>query len=487
MAEKKQTRKVEPKILKGFRDYPPEEEIARQKLIEKTRTVYERHGFLPLQTPALEFAETLLGGDYTSDNLKELFGFHGPDEVDMALRYEFTVSLARYIACNPELVLPFRRYQYGPVWRVDKPGPGRYREFMQCDFDIVGTSSMLADAEIIAVMVEVLDYLGIKNFVVRYSNRKLINGLISYAGIASEKAMDVFRVIDKLEKQGKDAVLMELGPGRTDKSGDKIPGLNLADKQISLLNDFLEIAQDPKSDKLTAAEKLLGNIEISKQGIDELYQIKEYLKQMSTPDEKSKIDITIVRGLGYYTGPVYETTLLNLPEYGSVFSGGRYDNLIERFSNKSLPATGTSFGVDRMLAALIELKAIELKKATADVLVTTMDRTRISDYLAIVNEIRMAGINAELYMGETKNLNKQLKYADRVGIPLAVIAGSDEFESGTVTVKDLRIGAEVAKGVSDRQEWLKAENVQTAVRREEMIGHIRRLLAVPLGNPPVAD
>lgn len=476
MAEKKQIRKVEPRILKGFRDYPPEEEIARQILIEKTRTVYERHGFLPLQTPALEYAETLLGGEYTTDNLKELFGFHGPDEVDMALRYEFTVSLARYIACNPELALPFRRYQYGPVWRVDKPGPGRYREFMQCDFDIAGTSSMLADAEIIAVMVEVLDYLGIKNFVVRYSNRKLINGLISYAGVASEKAMDVFRVIDKLEKQGKDSVLLELGPGRTDKSGDKIPGLNLDDKQIGLLNDFLEIAQDPTSDKLNTAEKLLGNIEISKQGIDELYQIKEYLKQMGTPEEKTKIDITIVRGLGYYTGPVYETTLLNLPEYGSVFSGGRYDNLIERFSNKSLPAAGSSFGVDRMLAALIELKAIELKKATAEVLVTTMDRARISDYLAIINEIRTAGINAELYMGETKNLNKQLKYADRVGIPLAVIAGSDEFESGTVTIKDLRIGAEVAKGVSNREEWLKAENVQVTVKRAELISHLRKML-----------
>ncbi len=476
MGEKKQIRKVEPRILKGFRDYPPEEEIARQKLIEKTRAVYERHGFLPLQTPALEYAETLLGGDYTSDNLKELFGFQGPDEVNMALRYEFTVSLARYIACNPELALPFRRYQYGPVWRVDKPGPGRYREFMQCDFDIVGTSSMLADAEIIAVMVEVLDNLGIKNFVVRYSNRKLINGLIAYAGIASEKGMDVFRVIDKLEKQGKEAVLLELGPGRTDKSGDKIPGLNLDSKQISLLNDFLEIAQDPKNDKLAAAEKLLGSIEISKQGIDELKQIQEYLKQMGTPDEKTKIDITIVRGLGYYTGPVYETTLLNLPEYGSVFSGGRYDNLIERFSNKSLPAAGTSFGVDRMLAALIELKALELKKATADVLVTTMDRARISDYISIVNEIRKADINAELYMGETKNLNKQLKYADRVGIPLAVIAGSDEFESGTVTVKDLRIGAEVAKGVSDREEWLKAENVQATMKRAELVSYLKKLL-----------
>jgi histidyl-tRNA synthetase len=476
MTDKKSYRKVSPKVLKGFRDYPPEEEIARQILIEKTREVYERHGFLPLQTPALEFAETLLGGDYTTDNLKELFGFHGPDEVDMALRYEFTVSLARYIAGNPELALPFRRYQYGPVWRVDKPGPGRYREFMQCDFDIVGTSSMLADAEIIAVMVEVMDNLGIKNFVVRYSNRKLINGLSSFAGIPSGKATDVFRVIDKLEKQGKDAVLMELGPGRTDKSGDKIPGLNLSDRQIGLLSDFLNIAMSKSGDKLAEIEKLLGNIEISRQGIDELRAVQEYLKRMIPEAKKTMIDITIVRGLGYYTGPVYETTLLELPEYGSVYSGGRYDNLIERFSNKSVPATGSSFGVDRMLAALIELKAIELKRATSEVLVTAMDKERINDYIEIINEIRRAGINAELFLGETKNLNKQLKYGDRVGIPIAVIAGSDEFENGTITVKDLRAGADVAKGLSDREEWLKAENIQMTIKRTELISYLKKLL-----------
>jgi histidyl-tRNA synthetase len=477
MAEKKQTRKVEPRILKGFRDYPPEEEIARQKLIEKVRAVYERHGFLPLQTPALEYAETLLGGDYTADNLKELFGFHGPDEVDMALRYEFTVSLARYVACNPELALPFRRYQYGPVWRVDKPGPGRFREFMQCDLDIVGTSSMLADAEIIAVMVEAMEDLGLRNFVVRFSNRKLINGLIQFAEIPPEKGTDVFRVIDKLEKQGREAVLQELGPGRTDKSGDKIPGLNLTSRQISLINDFLEIALSSENDKLALAENLIGSIPISREGIDELRQVQSFLSMMDTPSEKTRIDITIVRGLGYYTGPVYETTLLDLPEYGSVFSGGRYDNLIERFSNRALPAAGSSFGVVRIRAAVFELKAIELKKATAEVIVTTMDKSRISDYIDMVNKIRAAGINAELYMGETKNLNKQLKYADRVGIPIAVIAGSDEFAAGTATVKDLRAGSQIAREFSQREDWLKAENIQATIKKADMIPYIRNLLS----------
>jgi len=476
MANKDKTKKVKPKILKGFRDYPPEEEIARQILLEKTRETYERHGFLPLQTASLEFAETLLGSHYTDDNLKELFGFHGPDEIDMALRYEFTVSLARYVAGNPQLPLPFRRYQFGNVWRVDKPGPGRFREFMQCDFDIVGTASMLADAEIIAVMVETLDHLGIHNFIVRYSNRKLINGLTAFAGIPEEKATDVFRVIDKLEKQGKEAVILELGPGRTDKSGDKIPGLHLFDKQIDLITEFLDLAMNGSVDILTDVEKLLGEIDISREGIDELRQIGLLLKSMEVPPDKAKIDITIVRGLGYYTGPVYETTLIDLPDYGSVFSGGRYDNLVSRFSGLKIPATGSSFGVDRMLAALTALNAIETRKSTADVIVTTMDKDRIDDYLDIVMEIRRAGINAELYMGETRNLNKQLKYADKIEIPLAVIGGTNEFDTGTITVKDLRAGREKAKEVSDREEWLKAEQIQNTIKREELLSYLKKLL-----------
>lgn len=477
MGNLKSNRKIEPRLLKGFRDYPPEEEMARQTLISKVRSIYERYGFLPLQTPALEYAETLLGADYTADNLKELFGFRGPDDVDMALRYEFTVSLARYIAVNPELALPFRRYQYGPVWRVDKPGPGRFREFTQCDFDIVGTSSMLADAEIVAVMVEVMSAIGIKNFLVRYSNRKLINGLSAFAGIPDNRLQDVFRVIDKLEKQGRDAVALELGPGRTDKSGDKILGLNLEKEQIDYLMQFIDIAATQPRDLLDSVEKLLGDIEISRQGLEELRQIEQYLSRMNVPADKTRIDITIVRGLGYYTGPVYETTLLDLPEYGSVFSGGRYDNLIERFSSKSLPATGASFGVDRMLAALIALKAVTLTKATSQVLVTTMDKSLIDDYISLVAEIRRSGINAELFMGETKNLNKQLKYADRIGIPLAVISGSDEFQSGSVTVKDLRAGAERARNLTDRDEWLKAEQVQETIDRSQLILYLKRKLA----------
>jgi len=476
MSSKEKSEKIIPQVLKGFRDYPPEEEIARQALIQKTRTIFEKYGYLPLQTASLEFAETLLGPHYTSDNLKELFGFLGPDDVNVALRYEFTVSLARYVAANSQLPLPFRRYQYGNVWRVDKPGPGRFREFMQFDFDIVGTSSMLADAEIIAVMVETLDHLGIKNFAVRYSNRKMINGLLTYADIPAEKETDVFRVIDKLDKQGEEAVLLELGPGRTDSSGDKIPGLRLSPRQVELLSEFLKIALIKGDDILLRVDKLLGDIKVSREGIEELNQIQDYLRLMNVSEKKAGIDVTVVRGLGYYTGPVYETTLLDLPDYGSVFSGGRYDNLVSRFTNNSIPAAGSSFGVDRMLAALIALKAIETKKSTADVLVTTMDKTRMADYIQIVGRIRDAGINAELYLGDTRNLQKQLRYADRIGIPIAVIGGSNEFETGTVTIKDLRAGREKSKGVSDRTEWLKAEQIQMTIRREDLITHLKKIL-----------
>ncbi len=477
MAGKDKKKRVEPKVLKGFRDYPPEEEIARQNLIQKTREVYEKYGYLPLQTASLEFAESLLGPHYNEENLKELFGFRGPDDVDMALRYEFTLSLARYVAGNPHLPLPFRRYQFGNVWRVDKPGPGRFREFMQFDFDIVGTASMLADAEVIAVMVDTLDTLGIKNFQVKYSNRKLVNGLSDFAGIPAKKVTDVFRVIDKLERQGRDAVILELGPGRTDISGDKIPGLHLNDNQIKLISEFLDMALKNIKNPLDEIERLLGHIDVSREGIEELREIEKYLKIMNVAAEKARVDISIVRGLGYYTGPVYETTFNDLPDYGSIFSGGRYDNLVSRFSGKNIPATGSSFGVDRMLAALMALKAVKTKKSTADVLVTTMDKNQTEYYLKLVHEIRKAGINAEVFVGETRNINKQLKYADKIGIPVAVIAGSNEIETGTITIKDLRSGQEKSMKVSDREEWLKAEDIQVTIPVSDLIPHIKKLLS----------
>ncbi|MCB2201822.1 histidine--tRNA ligase [bacterium] len=476
MAKKQKPQRVQPQLLKGFRDYPPVEQLARERMLLRLRENFELMGFLPLQTASLEFAQTLLGPHYSSDNLAELFGFSGPDEVDMALRYEFTVSLARYVASQPNLATPFRRYQYGNVWRVDKPGPGRFREFMQFDIDIVGTKNLLADAEIIAAMVTTFEHLGIDRFVVRYANRKILNGLIEWAGVEPDRGPDVLRVIDKLEKQGKEAVLLELGPGRTDSSGDKIPGLELPSEQITRLEAFLDIAEHRTGDPLDRVHKLLGDIAVSDAGISELQQIKSHLNALGIDQSKTEIDLTVVRGLGYYTGPVFETTLLDLPEYGSVFSGGRYDNLVERFSSQSLPAVGSSVGVDRLLAALLALEAMPLQAATAQVLVTVMDRERLPDYLKILGELRQAGIPAEIFVGDTKNLTKQIKYGDKVGIPFAVIAGSDEFEKGEVTVKNMAAGAKVASDVSDREEWLKAEGFQETIRRDNLIAYLKERL-----------
>jgi len=477
MAKDKKHR-VKPQLLKGFRDYPPAEQIAREKMITRVREIFELMGFLPLQTASLEYAEALLGPHYSEASLAELFGFCGPDDVDMALRYEFTLSLARYVAGNPDLTLPFRRYQYGNVWRVDKPGPGRFREFMQFDIDIVGTKNLLADAEIIAAMVQSFDHLGIRNFKVRYSTRKILNGLIEYAGIEKDKAQDVMRVIDKLEKQGREAVVLELGPGRVDQSGDEIKGLSLPAEQIAQLERFLDIAQIKGDAALEGAGELLGNIPASQEGIGELAQIRDILRYMEVDQSRTEIDLTIVRGLAYYTGPVFETSLLDLPEYGSVFSGGRYDNLVDRFAGMSVPATGSSIGIDRLLAALIELKALKLEQATSKVLVTVMDRDRLPDYLAILHKLRSAGIPSEIYSGDTRNLTKQIRYGDKVGIPFVVIAGSDEFDAGTITVKNLAAGREKALETSDRDEWLKAEDIQQTIATDQLIAHLKKELGL---------
>ena len=475
MAEKKRN-KVKPQVLKGFRDYSPSEQIARERILAKLRQAVELMGFLPFQTASLEHAETLLGPHYTEDSLAELFGFCGPDEVDMALRYEFTLSLARYVASQPNLALPFRCYQYGNVWRVDKPGPGRFREFMQFDIDIVGTKNLLADAEIIAAMVSTLEQLGIDRFKVRYSNRKILNGLIQWAGIPLAKGSDVMRVVDKLERQGKEAVLLELGPGRTDKSGDKIPGLHLETGQVDRIAEFLDLAVQHPGDPLEQAHSLLGDNEASDRGILELREIVSCLQSMEINPDRTEIDLTIVRGLGYYTGPIFETTLLDLPGYGSVFSGGRYDSLVDRFLGRSIPAVGTSIGIDRLLAALLELDSIRPTGATSRVLVTVMDRKHLPDYLRMLTELRDAGIPSEIFAGDTKNLTRQIRYGDKVGVPMAVIAGSNEFEAGQVTVKNLAAGAKKATDTTDREEWLKAEGFQETIDREQMIPYIKRLL-----------
>jgi len=474
--KKTKSKRVPAEVLKGFRDYPPQDEIVRQNLIDRMGEVFERYGFLPLQTPALEHLTTLLGADYGEENKQQIFNFTGPDEIDMGLRFDLTAPLARYVAGNKQIQLPFRRYQVAPVWRVDKPGPGRYREFLQFDIDIVGTNLVAADAEIIAVMADTMANLDVENFEVRYSSRKVLNGLAEWAGIDPETAPDVFRVLDKLEKQGREAVILELGPGRTDKSGDKIDGLSLPQKQIAAIERFLDIGEAGSSEQIGMALELLRGVAVAEEGLQDLQDIESHLENMGIDNTKAKVDLTIVRGLGYYTGAVFETFLTDIPEFGSVFSGGRYDDLVGRFSGQPAPGSGASIGVDRLLAALDELRLLNREKSCADVIVTTMDKGRFNDYFKIATELREAGFTVEVFLGNNRRIPKQLQYADRLDIPVAVICGSDEFEAYKVTVKDLRAGREQSKEVEDRDEWLKAEDIQETIPRDKLINHVKRLL-----------
>jgi len=280
-------------------------------------------------------------------------------------------------------------------------------------------------------------------------------------------------VVDKLEKQGREAVLLELGPGRTDQSGDRIAGLELEPAHIATIEQFLDIAGQESERQLDLAEAMLGKREASREGIAELREVQKYLEALEVSRDKLAVDLTIVRGLGYYTGPVFETSLLDLPDYGSVFSGGRYDNLVDRFLNKSIPATGSSIGLDRLLAALIALKTEDWPTVSSQVLVTVMDRERMAEYLGLVKTLRAAGIPSEIYAGDTKNLTKQIRYGDKAGIPFCVIAGSDEFEAGTVTVKNLAAGREKAAATADREEWLKAEDIQETVPADELVAYLK--------------
>ncbi len=471
---------VEPKLLRGFRDYPPAQMNARLRIIATIRAVYERYGFQPLDTPALEYRATLMG--YGEEGAKQIFSFVNPEEENVALRFDLTVPLARVVAQYPDLVLPFRRYQVAPVWRADKPDPGRYREFTQFDIDSVGTSSMSADVEILCAIYDALRALGIGKFRIRFSDRKVLNSLLDFAGIPRADAHRVFRVLDKLDKIGEDGVAAELTGGRVDASGDKIPGLGLGSSQVRGIMEFLALPKGSRRTVLAGAAELFRNVPSASEAIEELEFICASLERLAIPEEFVELDLSIARGLDYYTGPVFEAILTDAPEFGSVVGGGRYDGLVERFLNRKIPAVGASIGIDRLLAALQKLGLAELSASTAQVLVTVMEPSRIGDYQEIARELREAGINTEMYLGDEAGLGRQLQYANRQDIPVAVIIGSEEFSRGEVTVKNLRLGARLQDKKSavgkEREEWLKlSRTVQTTVPRAAYIPYIEEVLA----------
>ncbi|HKR63633.1 MAG TPA: histidine--tRNA ligase [Thermoanaerobaculia bacterium] len=467
---------VTARLSRGLRDLLPDQMLARQRMVDTIRGVYENYGFVPLSTPAVEFLD-VLSGSAGQEAQSSIFRVSNPEKEDLGLRFDLTVPLARVIAQYPELPRPFRRYQVASVWRADKPDKGRYREFTQFDLDSVGVESEVADTEIIAGMCDTLSALNVGRYLVRFSSRAILNLLLDFAGIAHEQSVDVFRVLDKLDKVGLDKVKRELMQGYKDESGDTIRGLGLAADQVDRIERFLAIKSDSRREVVAQVRTLFAELEHATAQLDVVERISNHLYALEYDDDRVSLDLSIARGLAYYTGPVFEAILLDAPQFGSVFGGGRYDDLVTRFTGERIPAVGASIGVDRLLAALTHLGTIGTNKATARVLVTMMDAALREDYIAMTWELRRAGIPTELYLGTAKGPGKQLKYADQYDIPLAILYGSQEKENGTVTVKDMVAGRERAKPVADRKEYLAQRAGQVTFPRAELVASIQKMLA----------
>lgn len=464
--------KIEPQNVKGFRDLLPRYASKKNEIISIIRRVYESFGFLPVETPGLEYLEILLG-EYGEENTKQIFRFKSPEEQDVALRFDLTVPLARIVAQYNDLPKPFKRYQVGSVWRADKPDPGRFREFTQFDVDVVGTSSQLAEAEVISAVVKALQEIGVGEFVVNVNSRKVLNAVVQYSGISPERSKDVFRVLDKLNKIGMQNIELELTKGRFDSSGDFIPGLGLTDSNVKKIKDYLALPT-PRTGQEGERKEVLSEISslLGSESCSDLKNLDEFLDAIGLNSNVVAFDPTIARGLDYYTGPVFEVNLKNKPQFGSIAGGGRYDNLVKRFTDADLPAVGFSIGVDRLLAALDDKSEADF----VDAVVTIMEQDKLPEYLKIANELRNAGLRTDLYLGTEKGLRKQLQYADKVGAKFAVIIGSNEFEKGTVTIKDLTAGAKASKDAAKREEWLKkSREIQREIPRKDFVQVIKRL------------
>ncbi|MFK7875666.1 MAG: histidine--tRNA ligase [Paracoccaceae bacterium] len=485
----KQKKSPRPKAItpKGFRDYFGSDVTQRADMLGRIAGVYHRYGFEALETSAVETVEAL--GKFLPDVDRPNEGVFAWQEADddtwMALRYDMTAPLARvYAQYRNDLPSPYRRFTFGPVWRNEKPGPGRFRQFYQCDADTVGTASMAADAEICAMLSDALEEVGIArgDYVVRLNNRKVLNGVLETMGLADEAQRgDVLRTIDKFDKVGEAGVRELLGKGRLDASGAYIDGVGLSADQAEPVIAFLTSKGADTASTLANLRNAIGASSVGATGVDELEQIAALLDAGHYHGDRIVVDPSVVRGLGYYTGPVYEAELTfeikdekgRPRQFGSVAGGGRYDDLVKRFTGQEVPATGVSIGVDRLLAALRMKGQIEAQVA-GPVVVTVMDRDRMADYQAMVAELRGAGIRAEMYLGNPKNFGNQLKYADRRASPVAVIEGGDEHDKGVVQIKDLILGAQIAE-TATLEEW-KDRPSQFEVPREHLVKKVREIL-----------
>jgi histidyl-tRNA synthetase len=505
MIEKpKKSQKLKARLPRGLADRGPAEIAATRRMTDTIREVYERYGFEPVETPAMEYTDAL--GKFLPDQDRPnegVFSFQDDDEQWISLRYDLTAPLARYVAENfDSLPKPYRSYRAGYVYRNEKPGPGRFRQFMQFDADTVGSASPAADAEMCMMAADTMEALGIPrgSYVVKVNHRKVLDGVLETLNLGGEanagKRLIVLRAIDKVDRLGFDGVELLLGPGRQDESGDFTRGADLDKESITRILNFTGWGEKGSgaissggSNTVTIAnfENVVRGSATGEAAVVELAAIKELIER-SGYEDRIRIDPSVVRGLEYYTGPVYEVelTLETKDEkgrpvrFGSVGGGGRYDGLVSRFRGEPVPATGFSIGVSRLQAALTMLGKLDTAPEFGPVVVTVFDRDRVADYQNMVATLRAAKIRAELYLGNPKNMGNQLKYADRRNAPCVIIQGSDEKDDPAgpqLLLKDLILGAELSKLEKDRDEYLqKQSEAQTKVPQASLVDAVRKIL-----------
>ncbi|MEL6824903.1 MAG: histidine--tRNA ligase [Pseudomonadota bacterium] len=487
MGKQKKSKPID--LARKPRGFPDKREgliEAEKAMIERITAVYRRWGFEGLDTGAFEFADAL--GKFLPDQDRPnagVFALQDDDDQWMSLRYDLTAPLARFAAENWQtLPKPFRRYAAGPVWRNEKPGPGRFREFLQCDADTVGAAGAHADAEMIAMAAEAMRAAGAVNgeFVVRVNTRRLLNAVLADVGANDDTVrLTILRALDKLDKFGPSGVADLLGAGRMDESGDFTKGAGLDAAAVKRVLAFAEAGRATRSETLEALGQAVGTGEEAHAGLAELEQISLALAALSTPEADVQFDPSIVRGLEYYTGPVYEAELLketrdeagNTVRIGSVGGGGRYDDLVARFTGERIPATGFSVGVSR-LAAAFSIRG-DIDDLNGPVVVLNMDRDNPAIALQLATELRSAGLRAEAYMGSS-GMRPQMKYADRRRAPAVVMVGTDELEKGVVTIKDLKEGARQAAAIESNEAYREARPGQFEAPRADMVARLRTIV-----------
>jgi len=478
---------------RGFADKRADTLRAERRLLEAVSAVYERYGFEALDTGAFEYADAL--GKFLPDADRPnagVFALQDDPEAEgggewMALRYDLTAPLARFVAQNWEgLPKPFRRYAMGAVWRNEKPGPGRFREFVQCDADTVGSARPEADAEIVAMAAEGLEAAGLARgaYVLKVNNRKLLNGLLCAAGVQDDgQKLGVLRAVDKLDRLGPDGVRLLLGEGRKDESGAFTKGAGLQAKAAESVLAFVAAAGETRASTLAKLADVIGGSAEGDAGLEELARIDAALKGMGVAEDQARFDPSVVRGLEYYTGAVFEAELLmqttddrgQKVNFGSIGGGGRYDDLVARFTGQPVPATGFSFGVSRLAAALRAAGVEEDRGPRGPVVVIAFDEDGMDDYFRAVSELRAVGIAAEVYLGAS-GMRAQMKYADRRLAPAAVILGGDERANGQVTIKDLDLGRALSSGVDGNEAWRAERPGQVTVARDQLTPVVRAII-----------